>query len=169
MRVRLFDVAKDQTGAALVEFTIVLPVLMALILGLAQFGMIFYNYILVTNAAATGARQLSISRWDSTPYTDTVSAIENAAGSLALSACVGATPSCITLSVNGTACASDSSCSTATNGLQNAPLPSSNTTTPWPSSVTVQYPCTNNSIMPTSLISLTGICPLRSTMQQLVQ
>src|SRR5580658_4840348 len=100
MRPRLFEVIKDHTGSALVEFAVVLPVLMFLILGLAQFGLIFYNYILVTNAAATGARQLSISRWDSNAYTDTVSAIDNSAAGLS-----GLT---ITLSVDGTACASNS-------------------------------------------------------------
>lgn len=168
MRSRLFDVVKDHTGSVMVEFTLVLPVLLFLILGLAQFGLLFYNYILVTNATATGARQLSISRWDSTPYTDTVSAINSAAPGLGLSACAAASPPCITLSVNGSTCSSDSSCSTGTNGLQKAPLPSG-TATPWASSVTVSYSCTSNSIMPTYLINLAGICPLTSTMQQAVQ
>ena len=62
MRPRLFDVVRDHTGSALVEFAFVLPVLLLLMLGLVQFGMMFYNYILVTNAAATGAREFSISR-----------------------------------------------------------------------------------------------------------
>jgi Flp pilus assembly protein TadG len=161
MRRQLFEVAKSQTGSVLVEFTLVLPVLLFLVLGLAQFGMIFYDYILVTNAAATGARQFSISRWDPTPYTDTVNAINSATTNLS-----GLT---ITLSVNGSTCSSDSSCSTGTNGLQSAPLPSNNTATPWPSRVTVSYTCSGNSIMPTYLINLTGICPLTSTMQQSVQ
>ena len=165
MRSRSLDVIKDRTGSALVEFAIVFPLLVFLILGLAQFGLIFYNYILVTNAAATGARQLSISRWDPTPYTDTVNAINNATTNLS-----GLT---ITLSVNGTACTSDSSCSTGTTGttgLQNAPLPSS-TATPWPSSVTVTYAaCSSTSmIMPISLINLTKLCSLTSTIQQPVQ
>jgi Flp pilus assembly protein TadG len=157
MRSRLFDVVKDHTGSVMVEFTLVLPVLLFLILGLAQFGMIFYDYILVTNAAATGARQLSISRWDSNAYSDTVSAIDSAAPSLS-----GLT---ITLSVDGTTCASNTSCY---NALQSAPIPSS-TATPWPSSVTVSYSCNANSIIPAYLINLTGICPLTSTMQQAVQ
>jgi Flp pilus assembly protein TadG len=157
MRQQLFHVVKDRTGSALVEFAIVFPVLVFLLLGLAQFGLIFYNYILVTNAAATGARQLSISRWDSTAYADTVSAIDNAAGPLS-----GLT---ITLSIDGTACSSNSACYSA---LQSAPLPSS-TSTPWSSSVTVAYSCTSNSIMPAYLINLAGICPLTSTMQQSVQ
>jgi Flp pilus assembly protein TadG len=156
MRQRLFDVVKDHTGSVLVEFTLVLPVLLFLILGLAQFGMIFYNYILLTNAAATGARQFSISRLDSTPYTDTQSAINSASTNLS-----GLT---ITMSVNGTTCSSDSSCQTA---LQNAYLAAA--IPPQPVSVTVSYSCNGNSIMPTYLINMTGICPLNSTMQQPVE
>jgi Flp pilus assembly protein TadG len=156
MRPRLFDVVKDRTGSALVEFAIVLPVLLFLILGLAQFGMIFYNYILVTNAAATGARQLSISRLDTTVYADTVSAINSATTSLS-----GLT---ITMSVNGTACSTNSTCQTA---LQSAYTAA--TVPPEPVSVTVSYTCSGNSIMPTYLINLVGVCPLTSTMQQPVE
>jgi Flp pilus assembly protein TadG len=156
MRRRLFDVAKDHTGSVLVEFTLVLPVLLFLILGLAQFGIIFYDYILVTNAAATGARQFSISRLDNSAYTDTQSAITSAAANLS-----GLT---ISMSVNGTACTTNAGCQTA---LQNAYTAA--TTPPEPVSVTVSYACSSNTIMPTTLISLAGICPLTSTMQQPVE
>jgi Flp pilus assembly protein TadG len=154
MRARLFDVAKDQTGSALVEFTIVLPVLMFLILGLTQFGMIFYNYILVTNAAATGARQLALSRTDANGYTDTLSTINSAANNLP-----GLT---ITMSVNGAQCSTNSACQTDL-------VSASGTVPPQPASVTVSYACSGNSIMPAYLINLVGACPLTSTMQQLVE
>jgi Flp pilus assembly protein TadG len=156
MRQRLFDVVRDHTGSVLVEFTLVLPVLLFLILGLAQFGMIFYNYILVTNAAATGARQFSISRLDSTPYTDTQSAINSATTNLS-----GLT---ISMSVNGTACSSDSACQSA---LQTAYTAA--TIPPEPVSVTVSYSCSSNSIMPAYLVNLVGVCPLTATMQQPVE
>jgi Flp pilus assembly protein TadG len=156
MRPQLFEVTKDQTGSAMVEFTLVLPVLLFLILGLAQFGMIFYNYILVTNAAATGAREFSISRLDNTVYTDTVTAVTSATTGLS-----GLT---VSMSVNGTACTSNSACQTA---LQSAYTAA--TMPPEPVSVTVTYPCTANSMMPSYLINLTGICPLTSTMQQAVE
>jgi Flp pilus assembly protein TadG len=156
MRLRLFEVVKDHTGSVLVEFTLVLPVLLFLILGLAQFGLIFYNYILVTNAAATGARELSISRLDNTAYADTVSAITSATTNLS-----GLT---ITMSVNGTACSSNAACQTA---LQNAYTAA--TVPPEPVSVTVSYSCSSTSIMPAYLINLVGICPLTSTMRQAVE
>jgi Flp pilus assembly protein TadG len=154
MRTRLFDVVKDHTGSALVEFTIVFPVLILLILGLAQFGLIFYNYILVTNAAAVGARQLALSRTDANAYTDTVSAINTASTGLS-----GLT---ITMSVNGATCSTNSACQTDL-------VTASGTVPPEPASVTVSYSCTGNSIMPAYLINLSGICPLTSTMQQLVE
>jgi Flp pilus assembly protein TadG len=156
MRPRLFDVVRDHTGSVLVEFTLVLPVLLLLVLGLAQFGIMFYDYILVTNAAATGARNFSISRLDSTPYTDTKSAINSATTNLSSLT--------ITMSVNGTGCSTDSACQTA---LQNAYTAA--TIPPEPVSVTVSYACTNNAIMPAYLINFTGVCPLSSTMQQPVE
>jgi len=164
MRSRLFDVVRDRTGSALVEFTIVFPVLIFLILGLAQFGLIFYNYIMVTNAAATGARQLALSRTDANAYTDTVTAISNAAPGLGLSAaCAAATTTpCITMSVNGAACSTNSGC-------QGYLVSASGTVPPEPASVTVSYSCSSNSIMPAYLINLAGICPLTSTMQQVVE
>jgi Flp pilus assembly protein TadG len=163
MRARFFDVTKDQTGAALVEFTIVLPVLLFLILGLAQFGLIFYNYIMVTNAAATGARQLALSRTDANAYSDTITAISNAAPGLGLSAtCAAATTPCITMSVNGATCSSNSGC-------QSDLVSASGTVPPQPASVTVSYSCSGNTIMPAYLINLTGVCPLTSTMQQVVE
>jgi Flp pilus assembly protein TadG len=163
MRPRLFDVVKDHTGSALVEFTFVLPVLLLLVLGLAQFGLMFYDYILVTNAAATGARQLALSRTDANAYTDTITAISNAAPSLGLSAtCAAASTPCITMSVNGAACSSNSGCQTDL-------VTASGTVPPQPASVTVSYSCTVNTIMPAYLINLAGVCPLTSTMQQVVE
>jgi Flp pilus assembly protein TadG len=166
----LFDVARNCTGAALVEFSIVMPVLILLVLGIGQFGLAFYHYTLVVSSAAAGARQLSISRLDSNGYCDTENMIINASGGLGgVPGTSGSCPSVygdttITIAVNGTACSSNSSCQTAlTNAYQAGGFP------PEPASVTVKLTCTNNSILPASFVSLTGICPLQSTMQAPVQ
>lgn len=45
-----------QRGAALVEFAIVLPLLLTLLMGIAEFGLLFYNKQVVTNASREGAR-----------------------------------------------------------------------------------------------------------------
>ena len=105
MRQRLVEVARNQNGSALVEITLVIPVVMALMLGLLVFGILFYNYILVTRAAELGARTLSISRLDTAPYTHTRNAVNTAATNIS-----GLT---ITMSVNGSTCSSDSGCQSA--------------------------------------------------------
>ena len=166
----LFDVARNCAGAAMIEFSIVMPVLLLLVLGIGQFGVAFYHYTLVVSAATAGARQLSISRLDSTGFCDTENMIINASGGLG--GTPGSSGSCptiysdftITIAVDGTACTSNSSCQTAlTNAYQAGGFP------PEPASVTVQLTCTNNEILPASFVSLTGICPLHSKMQAPVQ
>lgn len=47
---------KNQDGQALVEFAIVLPILMLLIMGIFQFGMMLNTYITIGNAAREGTR-----------------------------------------------------------------------------------------------------------------
>ncbi len=48
--------AARERGAALVEFTMVLPLLLALIFGIVDFGRAFQSWITITNAAREGAR-----------------------------------------------------------------------------------------------------------------
>jgi Flp pilus assembly protein TadG len=45
-----------ERGQALVEFTMVLPILLILLFALVDFGRAFYTWLLVTNAAREGAR-----------------------------------------------------------------------------------------------------------------
>lgn len=47
---------KNQTGAAALEFVLVLPVLAALVFGIIEFGALFYNKQVLTNACREGAR-----------------------------------------------------------------------------------------------------------------
>ena len=47
---------RSEQGAELVEFAVVLPLLLFVILGIAEFGFIFQRYEVVTNAAREGAR-----------------------------------------------------------------------------------------------------------------
>ncbi len=47
---------KNQKGQALVEFAIILPLLLLLVLGIIQFGMIIGGYLAVQNAVREGAR-----------------------------------------------------------------------------------------------------------------
>jgi Flp pilus assembly protein TadG len=46
----------------MVEFAVVLPLLLLVVLGIVQFGMLFNNYITLTDAVRTAARQAAVSR-----------------------------------------------------------------------------------------------------------
>ena len=50
---------KSQTGIAVIEFALVLPILMVLLLATAEFGRAFYQYNTLTKAIRDGARYLS--------------------------------------------------------------------------------------------------------------
>lgn len=141
-----------QTGAALVEFALLAPVLLLIMLGTAQFGIALNNYVMLTNAVATGAQLFSISRGTtSTPYTSTVSAIEAAAPNLKAASLT------ITLSVNGTSCTSDGACQTAlTNNATN------------PATVSATYPCSLK-VLQYNFWSGSGACTLQSQVTEPIQ
>jgi Flp pilus assembly protein TadG len=98
---------KERKAAVAVEFALIMPVLLLMVVGAGVFGIAIDNYIKLTGAASIGARQLAISRGDATPYTDTVSAIQGAAPGLTQASLT------ISLLVNGTACATDAACNSA--------------------------------------------------------
>jgi Flp pilus assembly protein TadG len=52
----LFRRWRSEEGAQLVEFALVLPLLLFVVLGIAEFGFIFQRYEVITNAAREGAR-----------------------------------------------------------------------------------------------------------------
>lgn len=47
---------KNQRGQALVEFAIILPILLMLVMGILQFGMMLNSYLSIENASREGAR-----------------------------------------------------------------------------------------------------------------
>jgi Flp pilus assembly protein TadG len=53
---RNFTEKSPERGAAVVEFVIVLPFLLLLTIGIIEFGLIFYNQQILTNASREGAR-----------------------------------------------------------------------------------------------------------------
>lgn len=70
-----------ERGAAAVEFAIVVPLLLALVLGIVEFSRIYNVQIMVTNAAREGARTMAIK--DDTGLATT--AVNNAVTNLTLS------------------------------------------------------------------------------------
>ena len=100
-------VLKSDHGVSAIEFAIISPVLITILLGIFQFGTAMNDYLVLTNAAAKGALTIALGRGTAAPYTTTISAISAAAPNL--------TPANITttVTINGTACSTDSGCSTA--------------------------------------------------------
>ncbi len=56
------NIRKREDGQAMVEFAIVIPVLLMLVLGIIQFGILFNHSLTVADAVRAGARQGAVSR-----------------------------------------------------------------------------------------------------------
>ncbi len=53
---------RNQQGQSMTEFALVLPILALLLFGVIQFGIVFNNYITLTDAVRAGARKGAVSR-----------------------------------------------------------------------------------------------------------
>jgi Flp pilus assembly protein TadG len=53
---------RSEDGQAIVEFAIILPLLVLLVMGTIQFGVAFRNYLAITDAARVGARAAAVKR-----------------------------------------------------------------------------------------------------------
>jgi Flp pilus assembly protein TadG len=105
---RIPDLISNAGGASAVEFAFIAPILIMLVLGIAKFGLVLNNYLTLTEAVATGARNLALSRTTSTtPYTSTITQVQSAAVNLASGSMA------ITTTINGAACNNNTTCQTA--------------------------------------------------------
>jgi Flp pilus assembly protein TadG len=59
---KIWSRLRREGGQAFVEFVIVLPILVMLLVGIAQFGLAFHNYISITDATRVGARAAAVKR-----------------------------------------------------------------------------------------------------------
>ena len=73
---------RDEKGQTATEFAIVLPVLALLLFGVIQFGILFNNYITLTDAVRAGDRKAAVSRQSGTAVSDTEAAVRKAADTL---------------------------------------------------------------------------------------
>ncbi len=64
------------------EFAVVLPVLMLVLFAVAQFGIVFNNYITLTDAVRAGARKAAVSRHESSPSSAATAKVRAAAADL---------------------------------------------------------------------------------------
>ena len=54
--------ARNERGQTFVEFALALPILTVLLFGIIQFGIVFHDYVTVTDASRAGARKAAVSR-----------------------------------------------------------------------------------------------------------
>jgi len=71
-----------ERGQAMVEFALVLPLLLAVVTAIAEFGIAFSNYLALVDAARAGARVAAVSADATNPAADTEAAIRAAASDL---------------------------------------------------------------------------------------
>jgi Flp pilus assembly protein TadG len=75
---------RRQRGQAMVEFAIIVPILLTVLLGIMQLGVVYNNWVTLTDAARAGARKGAVCRSGCTPnaQTATVNAVKNSAANL---------------------------------------------------------------------------------------
>ena len=73
---------RDEQGQTMAEFAIVLPILIVLLFGIVQFGILFNNYVTLTDAARAGARAAAVSRQSGDPSGTATAAVRSSANDL---------------------------------------------------------------------------------------
>jgi Flp pilus assembly protein TadG len=141
---------RGEDGQSLVEFALILPILLLVLVGIFKCGVVYNNYIQLTNAVDVGARQFAEERGQAAPCTDT--------GADAAAVATGLTTSSITLTMVETGTtnsyvypAATGTCPTLTAGQS--------------STVTGSYPC-NLTIMG---INFDPGCTLTASATEIVQ
>ena len=64
---RFLGRCRNESGQALVEAALTLPFLLVIVFGIAQFGITYNNYVMLTDSVRAGARQLSMARGQANP------------------------------------------------------------------------------------------------------
>jgi Flp pilus assembly protein TadG len=75
---------RNERGQTLAEFALVLPLLGMLLFGIVQFGIVFNNYLTLTDAVRAGARKAVVSRHLGDRVTVTKTAVKSSATGLPL-------------------------------------------------------------------------------------
>ena len=73
---------RGQRGQTMVEFAIVLPIFLMLLLGIAQLGIAFNNYVTLTDGVRAGARYGAVLRTVGTRNSDTINKVKQSSANL---------------------------------------------------------------------------------------
>jgi Flp pilus assembly protein TadG len=72
----------SERGQSLTEFALALPILALLLFAVIQFGIVFNNYVTLTDATRAGARKGAVARRLPNPQSATITAVRNSATDL---------------------------------------------------------------------------------------
>ncbi len=87
---------KDEQGQTMVEFALVLPLLLVIVFAIFQFGVLYNNYVTLTDATRVGARKAAVSRHSYTPAGDAEVALRKSASGID-TPCDGGAGLCVTV------------------------------------------------------------------------
>jgi Flp pilus assembly protein TadG len=73
---------RNEKGQSMTEFALVLPILALLLFGVIQFGIVFNNYIQLTDAVRAGARKGAVGRHQQNPQGAVIQTVRDASTSL---------------------------------------------------------------------------------------
>jgi Flp pilus assembly protein TadG len=74
--------SRREEGQTMVEFALIMPVLCLVIFGIIQFGILYNDYLSLTDATRIGARKAATARHAADPVGVTKTAVRNAASDL---------------------------------------------------------------------------------------
>ncbi len=149
-----------ESGAVIVEFALLMPVLLLILVGVIVFGLALNQYIMLWNGVGVAAGQFAISSVaSSTPATNAVTAIVNSAptltkASITVTLTVGTTACFGPAAANSSTTAGDTACSTALQANQGNPAV-----------VLATYPCS----LTVMQYNFSPTCKLSAQVTELVQ
>ena len=73
---------RSQRGQSLTEFALALPILVLLLFAVIQFGIVFNNYVTLTDATRAGARKGTVGRQVTNPQSSVINAVRSSATDL---------------------------------------------------------------------------------------
>ncbi len=155
VRTRILHLVRAIDAQSAVEFAVCLPVLLLVVTGITTFGIAMNNFLMLTNATDIGARQLAISRGQTTDPCLTTSSAVSSGSPLLKSANLTYAYVLNGTAYSGTTCSSSSTTTGAAGNLLQGTT----------AKVTVTYPCS----LKVYGVNLVPNCVLTAQSAELVQ
>jgi Flp pilus assembly protein TadG len=151
-KTKMSALAGDTRGSVLLEAALIMPLVVLFIAGIADYGVVLYQYHTLSTANGSAVRQLIVSRGFDNPYTGVLAQYNDWAPNLSVQG------NQITVSVENsddelTPCATDTSCKALLDDAVGKQA-----------TVSIDYPCTT-----TFIPSMASPCPILITASGMVE